>query len=206
MLDILKTPSIKTTIDHMVDYTVHVAEDTLRLFKTRNIEERVSTWNRVEERVFVLEDHRRELVSNILLYIAGRQPLGRELLSAYVLLSIAYDLYRISRYLREIMLVDKLLSPERGLCDLGDIMEVLYKAIEALNCALRDLRELNQSNRECVYRIDDEVDTLYSSILRRVVSSDRVENIDALRVLLMRHIERIIDHAVYIENYLGELT
>ncbi|MEM4582905.1 MAG: phosphate uptake regulator PhoU, partial [Desulfurococcaceae archaeon] len=53
--------------------------------------------------------------------------------------------------------------------------------------------------------IDYEVDSEYSKVLKEVATRELVSRETACKALLMRHIERIVDHVVYIEQYLKEL-
>ncbi|MEM1693409.1 MAG: hypothetical protein QW456_04285, partial [Ignisphaera sp.] len=71
--------------------------------------------------------------------------------------------------------------------------------------ALDDLVRLKPTNENIVVEIDGRVDKLYNTLLVDVSSRDSVDRMTALGILVMRHIERIVDHANYIERYLKDL-
>lgn len=198
--------AIRSMIQRMIKYTDQVITETTKLFTTRSVEERKEVWVKVDNLTSALEELRKEVINSILLYIARTQPLGLELMSSYAELSVAYDIYRISRYCREIVLVDALLAPAYGVADIEGMLEVYNKAAEAVKLALRDLEEQRPINRHKVVAIDNEIDAYYSNLLKYVASSSSVPNLVAFKVLIMRHVERIVDHAHYIEGYLEEIS
>ncbi|MEM2398230.1 MAG: PhoU domain-containing protein, partial [Ignisphaera sp.] len=160
----------------------------------------------IDNSASLLERIRKEFVNEVLVFIARRQPLGKELLVAHTLIGIAYDVYRISRYCREIARIDSMLNPASSLSDVEDIKGVFSEAVKAVEISLNDLISLEPINEATVIEIDNKVDEYYKKLLKEVVLRDSVDRLTALKILIMRHIERIVDHANYIENYLKTLA
>jgi phosphate transport system protein len=179
---------------------------TQRLIETSELEERRRLWSEIENTAVLLDELRGQFINGVLLFIAQEQPLGRDLLVSHILLSIAYDALRISRYCREIARIDSMLAPTSGLNNLVSLSHTFKKAIEAVEAALHDLEEFNTRRKNIVEEIDRYIDEVYKTTLLEVASSNTVQRELALKALLMRHIERIVDHAQYIEQYLEKLV
>jgi len=179
---------------------------THRLIETSELEERRRLWSEIEDTAVLLDELRGQFINGVLLFIAQEQPLGRDLLVSHILLSIAYDALRISRYCREIARIDSMLAPTSGLNNLVSLSHTFKKAIEAVEAALHDLEEFNTRRKNIVEEIDRYIDEVYKTTLLEVASSNTVQRELALKALLMRHIERIVDHAQYIEQYLEKLV
>lgn len=197
---------LKTIILHMAEHTRNVIEKTAKLFSEIDPNARKRLWDEIDNMSSLLDRVRREFVNEVLTFMAKRQPLGKELLTAQTLLSIAYDVYRISRYCREIARIDSMLAPSSGVWQIEGIATMFSKAAKAVEKALEDLVKLRPSNIEEILRIDSEVDEYYKKLIMDVVSSTIVDRLTTLKVLIMRHIERIVDHANYIEDYLSDLA
>jgi phosphate uptake regulator len=99
-----------------------------------------------------------------------------------------------------------MLAPTSGLNNLVSLSHTFKKAIEAVEAALYDLEEFNTRRKNIVEEIDKYIDEVYKTTLLEVASSNTVQRELALKALLMRHIERIVDHAKYIEQYLEKLV
>jgi len=188
---------------HKVRSTIHM---TAALFEARDVESRRRLWSEIENIAILLDELRWEFTNEVLVFIAQEQPLGRDLLVSHVLLSIAYDAMRISRYCREIARIDSMLAPSSGLDMLVDLHHVFKKAMDAVEASLSDFEEFTTRRKAVVEEIDRYIDEVYKSTIKEVASRNTVEKELALKALLMRHIERIVDHACYIEQYLEELA
>lgn len=178
---------------------------TWELSISRDKDSRELVWRELDELSRTLEEMRKEVVHSTLMYVARVQPLGKDLLTAYVLINVAYDIYRISRYCREIARVDNLLIPTLTVADFG-LRELFEKAVEAISCLVSDLIELKPANKECVEQVDTFVDGIYAEALKNILVTRSMPGYEALKLLIVRHIERIVDHAVYVERYLEELS
>lgn len=197
---------LKSMLMRMAKYTYDVVSRTAKLLEEIDATSRASIWSEVDHISAGLDIVRREFVNEVLMFIARRQPLGRELLVAHTLISIAYDVYRISRYCREIARIDSMLSPESNVSRIADVKEIFDYAVKAVEVVLRDLVELKPSSEKKIIEIDNKVDEYYRQLLKEVISSDKVDRYTALKMLIARHVERIVDHANYIENYLKDLA
>lgn len=160
--------------------------------------EAVSTWEPrdVGDDVSIAEMLRDNIEVQATLFIAKFQPLGPELLMAKSVIRVSYDLYRIARYDREIVRIVELsrgrVSPSRGLVEIaGHVFKMVDIAFQAFDKGDRSLFEKIKS-------MDNEVDEAYMAALRRVSASGSVASSEALELLVLRHLERIADHSVYI--------
>ncbi len=196
---------LKSILIHMAQNIRKILQITKRLMEVEGFEQRKMFWREIEDTAIILDKIRRELVNETLVFIARRQPLGRELLSAHTLISIAYDVYRISRYCREIARIDSMLAPSSGLSTITSLSKAFEEAVKAVEAALDDLVEFSPRRVSTVNEIDNHTDEIYKNILLEITSSTTVSREMAVKALIMRHIERIVDHAQYIEQYLSEI-
>jgi phosphate transport system protein len=167
--------------------------------------EREKTWQEIENISANLEVLRREFVNEVLVFIARRQPLGRELLIANALISIAYDMYRISRYCREIARIDSILPQTSKLNTIKDLQKIFIEAIKAVEASLEDLIDFIPKRLNIVKEVDNNIDEIYREVLREITTNPIIPREKAVKALIMRHIERIVDHAQYIEQYLSTI-
>uniref|UniRef100_A0A7J3Z909 PhoU domain-containing protein n=1 Tax=Ignisphaera aggregans TaxID=334771 RepID=A0A7J3Z909_9CREN len=197
---------LKSILIHKVHHIKRVLQVTEKLIAVSDVKQREELWKEVEDMSAILERVRMEFVNEVLVFMARRQPLGRELLTAHILISIAYDVYRISRYCREIARIDSMLaSSSSGLSTVANLSEAFKEAVKAIEAALSDLVEFSPRRTNIVKEIDTRIDDVYKSVLLEITSSTTVSRDMAVKALIMRHIERMVDHAQYIEQYLSEL-
>ncbi|MCS7111500.1 MAG: PhoU domain-containing protein [Ignisphaera sp.] len=197
---------LKSILLHMTSHINRVVDATAKLFRESNLDKRKEMWREIDETSALLEKIRRDFVNEVLIFMARRQPLGRELLIAHTLINIAYDVYRISRYCREIARIDFMLAPDSGVAAIQGFDSVFGEAANAVRNALNDLTGFKPSNEQIIAEIDSRIDERYKSLLKIVSMKDSVGRIEALGILVMRHIERIVDHANYIEGYLKDIV
>ncbi|MEM4819086.1 MAG: PhoU domain-containing protein [Nanopusillaceae archaeon] len=206
MSSIKELQRIKDTLLKMARLTGESIDKVNSLFMINgDLESRRKTWDEINEITVILENLRKELVTEVLVFIARRQPLGLELREAQIIISIAYDLYRISRYCKEMAKIDMLMMPESNVSRIEDIKRIINMATYIVKSIVKDIEELKPLSESTVLSIDYEVDNEYSKVLKEVATRELVSRETACKVLLMRHIERIVDHVVYIEQYLREL-
>lgn len=155
---------------------------------------------KIEEEVALLDILKREISEIILTYAIRYQPLGKDFRKIHTFLDVLYDVYRVGRYCREIMLVDKHV---KKLTDesLKELREPLKLAREAYENAYQALFNECEKCSERVREIDDVIDELYMSYLREIGSRETLPNSAVAKALVLRHIERIVDHAVNIASY-----
>ncbi|MEM2025072.1 MAG: PhoU domain-containing protein [Desulfurococcaceae archaeon] len=170
-----------------------------------NLNEREKAWDEIKEISIILENLRKEIVTEVLVFIARRQPLGLELREAQIIISITYDMYRISRYCREIAKIDMLMMPGSSISRIQELQSTFALAASAVKAIVGDIDKLNPLSEEVLLNIEREVDERYGRVLKEITKSETVSREVACKALLMRHIERIVDHTLYIEQYLKEL-
>jgi phosphate transport system protein len=205
-LTVAELEKLKGILIRMAQNIKGILQVTEKLMSVSDVEQRKMFWREIENTAAILDRIRREFVNEVLVFIARRQPLGRELLASHVLISIAYDVYRISRYCREIARIDSMLAPSSGLSTVANLSEAFREAEKAVEAALNDLIEFSPKRVGIVNEVDNHVDEAYKNVLLEVTSSTTVSREVAVKAIIMRHIERIVDHAQYIEQYLSELT
>uniref|UniRef100_A0A7J3I6T9 Phosphate uptake regulator PhoU n=1 Tax=Ignisphaera aggregans TaxID=334771 RepID=A0A7J3I6T9_9CREN len=205
MLMAAELERLKSIILHMASHIRDIVSKTSKLFKEIDMDSRRGIWEEIDSTSAMLDRIRKEFVNEVLVFMARRQPLGKELLISHTLISIAYDVYRISRYCREIARIDSVLAPQFSVANIRVVGDAFEEATRAVERALDDLVRLKPTNENIVVEIDGRVDKLYNTLLVDVSSRDSVDRMTALGILVMRHIERIVDHANYIERYLKDL-
>ncbi len=177
----------------MVERLYKLVDDLLNIIS----EDDSSKLSRIEDLVVSAEEYRNTISSQATLFIARFQPLVEDLILAESVISVAYDLYRISRYAREIALVSERIGGLKGNVN-SDILEALEIARsmvrEAVEAFVRGKREYVES----VNLKDSLVDNIYRRYLEMLKGSGSISVRDAASLLLARHIERIADHATYI--------
>jgi len=196
---------LKLILVRMSQHVEKTLNNVKELLEAQDIERRRVIWREVEDFAITLESMRRDFIDEALLFIARRQPLGEDLVSTHIMINIAYDVYRISRYCREIAKVDSLLAPSSGLSSIPSIRELFEKSVIAVKVALKDLVEFSSRRISVVDEIDTYMDRTYQEILQELVSNKVVPRELGVKALIARHVERIVDHAQYIEQHLSKL-
>jgi phosphate transport system protein len=204
-LTVTELERLKSILIHMAKNIENILYTTKKLMEVNDDSEREKTWQEIENTSVNLETIRREFVNEVLIFIARRQPLGRELLLANALISIAYDMYRISRYCREIARIDSMLPLSSKLNTIRNLQTIFEEAIKAVEASLNDLIDFTPKRSNIVKEIDNNVDEIYREIIQEVTTNSVVPREKAVKALIMRHIERIVDHAQYIEQYLSSI-
>lgn len=197
--------NLRDMLMRMTSQAIKSVEITRKLFKTSDLDIRKEVWKEVDNISKVLDTLREEIINETLSFIARYQPLGKELRITRTLINAAYDIFRISRYCREITRIDSMLSPDNGISSIKDIDPIFDDVLRALNAAFTDLKELTIKRESIVRSVDEIIDLQYMNTLKEVTSSPVISREKAVKAVLMRHVERIVDHAQYIENYVREL-
>lgn len=155
----------------------------------------------IEDDVAIAEELKNMIEDQATLFIARYQPLGRELLEAKTALRIAYDLYRIARYAREITILVKTVPKARPT---SDTVEAAEKTIEMIDQAFQAYYEKNPEALRKVKQMDQEIDEKYHQALKLLEEKETLTRTEACKTLILRHLERMADHAVYIATTLEE--
>ena len=129
------------------------------------------------------------------LFIARYQPLGDPLLEALSTIRVSYDLYRIARYSREITYT---IARIPGVTPPEDVLRAAENARQALQYAYKAYKTGDPKALEKVSELDEQVDKLYIARLDMLKAKTTLPTPDAAALLMLRHLERILDHEVYI--------
>ncbi len=148
----------------------------------------------VDERLVAIEELRHTIAIETLLFIARWQPLGRDLARAEGYIRASYDLFRIARYLREIVKLDEAAGP---LSEVGVNLNALAKARDMVSKAVKALLSNDSKLASEVEAADREIDRYYEASVREL-SREPIPRKAAIEALFARHVERIADHATYI--------
>jgi len=196
--------NLMSLIYRMINSLTKVLDATSRILNEKMPPELRSRIRReIDDGTAILEHLRGEVVREVLAFIARRQPLGSDLVLAEHLINVAYDIFRISRYCREIARIDGVIA--EGLAEIHGLSKLFETARRAVVLALEDFTKLRNDNQRLVEEYDSMIDEEYRRIIDEVASKSSVDRDTAFKLLIMRHIERILDHAVYIERYISEL-
>lgn len=180
--------------------STRVLANTVSLTNVKDDAARNELSSKIEEDVALLDILKREISEIILAYTIRYQPLGKDFRKIHTFLDVLYDVYRVGRYCREIMLVDKHVK-KLGDESLRELRDPLKLAREAYENAYQALFNECKKCLERVREIDDVIDELYMSYLREIGSKETLPNSAVAKALILRHIERIVDHAVNIASY-----
>jgi phosphate transport system protein len=177
--------------------TLELLRKTLRLTTLESQEERDKLFNDMEDEVALLDILKKNSTEALLMFAIRYQPLGRDFKRVHALLGVLYDMFRIGRYCREIALADRYIS---RLSDesLRDLKEVIELAITAYENSYKVFFEGCSHCLGTVKEIDNKVDKLYIEFLKEIGSMKTVANTAVAKTLVLRHIERIVDHTVNI--------
>ena len=165
---------------------------------TGKVLEAIRDWKpvEIEDDVGLAEMLKDTIENQATLFLARYQPLGIELLKAKAVIRVSYDLYRIARYEREIIKIIKLtegkVEPSQRL------VETAEKAFTMLDLAFNAFYEGDQEAFQKVKDLDNEIDEAYTAVLRAVAGKESLERREVVEALVLRHLERIADHSVYI--------
>jgi phosphate transport system protein len=135
--------------------------------------------------------------------IARFQPVARDLRFIHSCLDISYGFSRFGRYAYDIANLMETIGPNED-CDKSSVIEMGGTVKNMINLSVKALKELDKDASERLYMMDDSVDALYRTYLRRVLTQpDGQYKTSEIRcyvstLLILRYLERISDHACYI--------
>ncbi|GBF09902.1 phosphate transport system protein PhoU [Aeropyrum pernix] len=185
--------AIYSNLDRMYNIVVKIVTDTLRSLEEWRVNDAL------EDHLYLAENLSAVVEEQATFFIAKYQPLGPELLEAKSLIRTSYDLYRIARYCREINRVIAYTS--RGGRTLKPSQQV-RKAAEIVASMVGDAykayRTRDNELRRKVEETDNMIDRIYDTMLERIGKVESLSQTEAVDLLIVRHLERIADHAVYI--------
>ena len=147
-------------------------------------------------KLLILSQEVNELATELLIRY---QPVASDLRYIRACMEIAYGLARFGRYAYDIAEVRSQIG-ELSSCDNAlivkasdEVKSMIYDSIDAFNN-----RDINLAKK--VREKDDLIDTLYKQNLRRILEGSIDIRCAIASTLIMRYLERIADHAVYISD------
>jgi len=165
--------------------------------------ERIRRWEpaNLDDTIYLVESMMTVIEEHATFFIAKHQPLGPELFEAKSLIRVSYDLYRISRYCREINRVIEYMKCEGKKFEASkDTLEAAELTVKMLEYSYKAYRTGDDRLRSQVSGMDDKIDKTYTDALQHVASAETLTPLEVADLLIVRHLERIADHAVYISS------
>ncbi|WP_297498126.1 phosphate uptake regulator PhoU [Thermococcus sp.] len=116
-------------------------------------------------------------------------PVAGDLRFIQSAIDVSYDLYRISRYAMEIERTAKVVGP----FEMTPLLSRGFNlTLEALKTAVEAFENLDEVATGRLLELDREIDDLYIQSLQGIKNPEKCSPVEAL---IMRHLERISDHA-----------
>ncbi|WP_010478425.1 phosphate signaling complex PhoU family protein [Thermococcus zilligii] len=144
--------------------------------------------NSVEEISSKLHIMREEVLDIATELLVRYSPVAGDLRFIQSAIDVSYDLYRVSRYAMEIERTARIVESVRP----TPLLERGFSLTEeALKTAIEAFQNLEEANYGKLLELDKEIDELYISSLRGM----KQEKCPPFEALIMRHLERISDHA-----------
>lgn len=142
--------------------------------------------------------------------IARFQPVASDLRMIKSYMKISYDFTRLGRYALDISYVNKHLNGLRE-CKgwiYSHTVEMSEKVLNTIKISIEALKKQDVEIAKSISEIEEDIDKLYFEFLNKIIEEKNVENrIIVSSVLMIRHLERIADHAAYIcESIIYALT
>lgn len=132
--------------------------------------------------------------------LARYQPFAGDLRFINSCLDIAYDLARFGRYAYDIALTPYWLGDVKE-CDIELPMSMADKALAMIRKSMDAFKTRDAALAKMLPADDDEVDAMYKSTILNLLNDEDISNkCTLITTLLVRHIERIADHACYIAD------
>lgn len=145
----------------------------------------------------LLKLHHLDVSSLMTEIIARFQPVASDLRYIRACGEVSYGFYRYGRYAFDITAVIGVFGSVPG-CDWGLIDKAGNKVREMMSLGMEAFEKRDIELAKKVIEMDDEVDELYRSYLRQIIYSEGDRRCDIARLLILRYLERIGDHATAI--------
>ena len=187
--------TIKGIVTDMADLAVKTVEASVTAYmEGGSLEAQVRAWS---DALRSMHSDVEEIAVELL---ARYQPVAIDLRTIKSSMKIAYDLSRFGRYAYDILQVMQLLNGYKriGLKD-EFIQEMSKKVLEILRLSVDIYKRKNFDKVEDLSRMENEVDDMYRSHIRTMAENPPERAATCISdVLLIRHLERVADHACYI--------
>ncbi len=195
---------IKSSLESIVSRGFKAVEEAIALLEGRR--DPASALDSIEKCMEYIEDAREELVRRALVYIARFQPVGYDLKLVHSIIDVSYDVFRISRYCREIAFlvnIAGITSSEVA----AECLEALKTAYVMFKDAVKSLWAIDVALARSVLERDESIDEAYRNVLASLKNqSEPITREFVVKALLLRHVERIADHATYIARRVLSLS
>jgi phosphate transport system protein len=130
--------------------------------------------------------------------IARFQPVASDLRYIKACMEISYGFYRYGRYAHDIMEVLETFGDPAS-CDHTVVETTAEKTKEMINMSINAFAKNDIGVASQIISLDDYVDDAYRDYISKLMKSKKVDLRCALsQTLILRYLERIADHAVYI--------
>ncbi|MFN4336910.1 MAG: phosphate signaling complex PhoU family protein [Candidatus Nitrosocaldus sp.] len=128
------------------------------------------------------------------------QPVAADLRFISSCIEVAYDLVRFGRYAYDIAQIREQFG-DLGGCDKSMIASMAEMVSKMLEDSITAFNSKDEGLAEKLIEMDDAVDSSYRNNLKRIVNDGGMDLRCALSsALVMRYLERIADHTVYISE------
>jgi phosphate transport system protein len=180
----------------MANLAEKVVSDSLNAYQKKNRITIDSIYN-LSEQLRMLREDTNDLGVELL---ARYQPLAGDLRFIKSCIDIAYDLSRFGRYSYDIALTPSWLG-DLSSCDFKIPLDMSEKALAMIKKSIVAFRNRDAQLAKTLPENDDLIDRMYKETIVNILKEENVEMKCALAItLLLRHIERIADHACYIAD------
>jgi len=130
--------------------------------------------------------------------IARFQPVASDLRYIKACMEISYGFYRYGRYAHDIMEVLETFGDPAN-CDHTVVETTAEKTKEMIKLSVNAFAKNDVDLAKQIIALDDYVDNAYRDYITKLMKSKKVDLRCALsQTLILRYLERIADHAVYI--------
>jgi phosphate transport system protein len=140
---------------------------------------------------------REELYTQVFEEIARYRPVGNALWYYTLILDMAYDYYRIARYCWEVGRVMKVFERVEVGSDIENMISEMLNELSDFTRKVLNGR-LESIDADKLLELEEMSDERYLTTLKELAEKDRVTKNDVINVLVLRHVERMLDHVEYL--------
>ena len=158
----------------------------------KDLRERIYGWS---EQLRMLQDEVSELAVEL---IARYQPVASDLRFIKSCMEVAYGFSRLGRYAHDISDVFGIFG-DLSACDKTPIQEAGEQTKNMIHLSIKAFNEKDVELANQVRKMDDIVDNIYLSFVKRAAHSTGIDlKCTVSGTLILRYLERIADHATYV--------
>lgn len=176
----------------MGDLSVKTVETAMESYRTGRSLQEVNKWS---DKLRQLDDQVSDLSIEL---IARFQPVASDLRYIKASLETSYGFYRYGRYAHDIMEVLETFG-DLTKCDRSVVEAAASKTKEMIKLSIEAFANQDVALGHKIIGMDDYVDNAYRDYIKTLMKAKKVDLRCALSTtLILRYLERIADHAVYI--------